>query len=152
MPKHVQFRGNMSPILALWSPVVCIDPQSTHLTLILDFFWYWIYFFQLQNPATPRSMLSFAHCPSLFQRRRWVSLWTHNSTVTRSTSRLSTGEWCDCVEVNTVCCCLLDAFWTVVSDLVHKRSLCEWLQYQNVRQKEEGLFVMYRAGNWLIHR
>ena len=50
-------------------------------------------------------------CPllSLFQRRRWVSLWTHSSTVTRSTLRLSTGERWQCVEVNTVCCCWL--YW-----------------------------------------
>jgi hypothetical protein len=66
-------------------------------------------FFQFQNVGTPRSVLSFAHCPSLFQRRRWVSLWTHSSTVTRSTSRLSTGEWWECDEMNTVCCCWL--YW-----------------------------------------
>ena len=72
-------------------------------------FWYCKYFFQLQTTGTPRSVLSFAKCPSLFQRRRWVSLWTHSSTVTRSTSRLSTGERWECVEVNTVCCCWL--YW-----------------------------------------
>ena len=66
-------------------------------------------FFQFQNVGTPRSVLSVIHYPSLFQRRRWVSLWMHSSTVTRSTSRLSTGEWWDCVEVNTVCCCWL--YW-----------------------------------------
>jgi hypothetical protein len=65
--------------------------------------------FQLQNVGTPRSVVNFTHCPSLFQRQRWVSLWTHTSTVTRSTSRLSTGERWECVEVKTVCCCWL--YW-----------------------------------------
>jgi hypothetical protein len=72
-------------------------------------FCYWSYFIQFQNARTSESALSFAHCLSLFQKRRWVSLWTHSSTVTRSTLRLSTGERWQCVEVNTVCCCWL--YW-----------------------------------------
>jgi hypothetical protein len=97
-------------------------------------------FLQLQNAGNPRSALSFSLCPSLFQRRRWVSLWTHSSTVTRSTSRLFTGEGWECVEVNTAYCCWLDAVWTAVTALVHTRSLCEWLSYQNVWQKVECYF------------
>jgi hypothetical protein len=62
--------------------------------------------FRVQNPEKSQSVLSFVHCLSLFQRRRWVSLWTHSTTVTRSTSRLSTGEIWECFDVKTVCC-----FW-----------------------------------------
>ena len=70
-------------------------------------FCYWSYFIQFQNARTPQSVLRFAHCLSLFQKRQWVSVWTHRSTVTRSTLRLPTGERWQCVEVNTVCCCWL---------------------------------------------
>jgi len=45
----------------------------------------------------------------------------------------------------------LDAVWIAVPDFVHKRLLCEWLQYINLWQKGEGWFVMYRAGNWFFH-
>ena len=92
--------------------LVFCNLNLVHLPLIcVDFgvFCYCRHFFQLQNAGTPRSALSFAHCPSLLQRRRWVSHWTHSSTVTRSTSRLSTGERWECVELNTVCCCWL--YW-----------------------------------------
>jgi hypothetical protein len=36
----------------------------------------------------------------------------------------------------------LDAVWSVVPDLVHTRSLCEWLSYGIMWQKVEGWFVM----------
>jgi hypothetical protein len=37
-PKIMRDRGNMSPLLALWSPVICIDLQPIILTLILELF------------------------------------------------------------------------------------------------------------------
>jgi len=94
-----------------WSPgaVFYAGFPSISSPLIWSCYWYCSYFFRLQNAGIPRSVLSFAHCPSLFQRRRWVSLWTHSRTATRSTSRLSTGKRWECVEVNTVCCCWL--YW-----------------------------------------
>jgi len=92
-------------------PVICTFYRPFPQCRIRSCFCYWRYFFQFQNAGNPRSMLSFAQCLSLFQRRRWVSLWTHSITVTRSTFRLSTGERCECVEVNTVCCCWL--YWYI---------------------------------------
>jgi hypothetical protein len=65
--------------------------------------------FRLQYPGNSQSALSFGHCHFLFQRRRWASLWRHSSTVTRSTSRLSTGESWEGFDLNTVCCCWL--YW-----------------------------------------
>ena len=121
---------------------ICVD---------FGFFCYCRHFSIFKMPA-PHYLCCFTHWPSLFQRRRWVSLWTHSSTVTRSTSRLTTGERWEWVEVNTVCCCWLDALWTAVPNLVHTRSLCEWLPYRNVWQKEEGWFVMWRAENFLCPR
>jgi len=89
--------GTLVPLICTWFPSF-----SSALFMMCSYF---RYFFQLQNARTPRSALSFALCPCLFQRLRWVSLWTHSSTVTRSTSRLSTGERWECAEVNTVCSC-----------------------------------------------
>jgi len=84
-------------------------PPSTLQWFFSFYFWNCRYFFRFQNAGTPLSVLSIYYCFSLFQNRRWVSLWTHSSTVTRSTLRLSTGERLECVEVNTVCCCWL--YW-----------------------------------------
>ena len=87
------------------SLVICTVMASIPFDLVLELFLVLQIFLPTQNAGTPQSALSFSHCPCLFQRRRWVSLWTHSSTVTRSTSRLSTGECWECVVVNTVCCC-----------------------------------------------
>ena len=92
-----------------WSPVTCTGYTQFTQYRFWSCFYYCRYFFQFQSTGTPRSVLSFAHCLSVLQKRRWVSVWTHSSTVTRSTLRLSTGERWQCVEVNTVCCCWL--YW-----------------------------------------
>jgi len=226
--------GRLSPLSCTGFPSIS-SAQFMILFLILQIF---------LSPSKSRKLTVCAHfCQLLlsFQRRRWVSHWMHSSTVTRSTSRLSTGERWECVEVNTVCCCwlywytdktcgipplpkqlarcglhqpnaatsltetpvhqfhltinlqhtveqhyctyrlqvyykleleafhcqflkytkrfyitcdfrILDALWTVVPDLVHTRSLCDRLPYQNVWRKGEGCFVMYRAENWLFPR
>jgi len=105
----MQYTGAPIDVPDHWYPVICTRYSPFPQYRFWSYFLYCRSFFQFQNARTPRSVLSFAHCLSLFQKRRWVSLWTHSSTVTRSTLRLSTGERWECVEVNTVCCCWL--YW-----------------------------------------
>jgi len=93
------------PHFGTLGPLICTEFPSFSSVLFMMLFLILQIFFQFENAGTPQSALSFAHCPCLFQRRRWVSLWTHSSTMTRSTSRLSTGERWECVEVKTVCYC-----------------------------------------------
>ena len=94
--------GRLSPLSCTGFPSIS-SAQFMILFLILQIF---------LSPSKSRKLTVCAHfCQLLlsFQRRRWVSHWMHSSTVTRSTSRLSTGERWECVEVNTVCCCWL--YW-----------------------------------------
>ena len=77
LPTNDQNLRNREGLLASFRNAWALNLYGVPLLLlctVFDVFLVLQIFFQFENAGTPRSALNFAHCPSLFQRLRWVSL------------------------------------------------------------------------------